>query len=105
MLAAVLAPLPRAALRRLRLLVSPDTVLRWHRDLIRRRHARASTPRGRGRPRTIASIRRLVLRLAAENSSWGYRRIHGELALLGVAVAASTVARTYFRHAQGYRIL
>jgi hypothetical protein len=43
------------------------------------------------RPRTLASIRRLVLRLATENPSWGYRRIHGELALLGVAVAASTV--------------
>lgn len=44
-----------------------------------------------GRPRTVASIRRLVLRLATENPSWGYRRIHGELALLGVAIAASTV--------------
>ena len=47
--------------------------------------------RGPGRPRTLASIRRLVLRLAAENPSWGYRRIHGELALLGVKVAPSTV--------------
>jgi hypothetical protein len=39
----------------------------------------------------VESVRRLVLRLAAENSSWGYRRIHGELALLGVTVAPSTV--------------
>jgi hypothetical protein len=67
LLAALLGPLPRAALRRLRLLVSPDTVLRWHRDLIKHRHARVSSRRGRGRPRTIASIRRLVQRLAAEN--------------------------------------
>jgi transposase InsO family protein len=91
LLAALLVPLPRAALRRLRLLVSPDTVLRWHRDLIKHRHTRVSGRRGRGRPRTIASIRRLVQRLAAENPSWGYRRIHGELALLGIAVAPSTV--------------
>ncbi|HEX5404775.1 MAG TPA: integrase core domain-containing protein [Pseudonocardiaceae bacterium] len=90
-LAALLVPLSRRTLRRLRLLVSPDTILRWHRDLMKHRHTRASQRRGAGRPRTIASIRRLVVRLAAENPSWGYRRIHGELALLGVAVAASTV--------------
>ena len=84
-------PLARTTLRRLRLLVGPDTVLRWHRDLIKHRHARASTKRRRGRPRTVASIRRLVLRLAGENPCWGYRRIHGELALLGIRVAASTV--------------
>jgi transposase InsO family protein len=90
-LAALLTPLARATLRRLRLLVSPDTVLRWHRDVVKRRHARASGRRKSGRPRTVASIRRLVLRLAAENSSWGYRRIHGELTLLGIKVAPSTV--------------
>lgn len=44
-----------------------------------------------GRPRTLRSIRVLVLRLARENSSWGYRRIHGELLVLGIKVAASTV--------------
>jgi transposase InsO family protein len=90
-LAALLAPLARATLRRLRLLVSPDTVLRWHRDLVKHRHARASMNRGPGRPRTVASIRRLVLRLVVENPSWGYRRIHGELALLGITIAPSTV--------------
>jgi transposase InsO family protein len=90
-LAALLVPLASATLRRLRLLVSPDTVLRWHRDLIKHRHARASMRRRPGRPRTVASIRRLVLRLARENPSWGYRRIDGELALLGITIAASTV--------------
>ncbi|HEX3588646.1 MAG TPA: integrase, partial [Pseudonocardiaceae bacterium] len=90
-LAALVVPLSRGTLRRLRLLVSPDTVLRWHRDLMKRRHTRASQHRRARRPRTIASIRRLVVRLVAENPTWGYRRIHGELALLGVAVAASTV--------------
>jgi transposase len=89
--AALLAPLARVRLRRLRLLVSPDTVLRWHRDLSKRRHARASVNRRRGRRRTVASIRRLVLRLAIEYPSWGDRRIHGEIALLGIAIAASTV--------------
>ena len=91
LLAALLVPLARATLRRLRLLVSPDTVLRWHRDLVKRRHARASTRRRPGRPRTNASIRRLDLLLATENPSWGYRRIHGELTLLGITIAASTV--------------
>jgi transposase len=90
-LAALLVPLARATLRRLRLLVSPDTVLRWHRNLVKTRLARASVRRGPERPRTVASIRRLVLRLATENPSWGYRRIHGELTLLGITIAASTV--------------
>jgi putative transposase len=90
-LAALLHPLPRAVMNQLRLVVHPDTVLRWHRDLIARRHARISRPRRVGRPRTIRSIRTLVLRLASENSGWGYRRIHGELLVLGVKVAASTV--------------
>jgi hypothetical protein len=78
-------------LHQLRLVVRPGTVLRWHRDLIARRHARSSRPRRAGRPRTIRSIRTLVLRLASENTGWGYRRIHGELLVLGVKVAASTV--------------
>ncbi len=90
-LAALLHPLPRTMLRHLRLLVRPDTVLRWHRDLIARRHARRSRPGQVGRPRTVQSIRRLVLRLARENPTWGYRRIHGELLVLGVKVAASTI--------------
>jgi putative transposase len=90
-LAALLWALPRPSLRRLRLLVRPDTVLRWHRDLIARRHATLSRPRRRGRPRTLRSIRALVLRLARENGSWGYRRVHGELLTLGITVAPSTV--------------
>jgi len=74
-----------------RLLVRPETVLRWHRALIARRHARISRPKRCGRPPTVRSIRTLVLRLARENTSWGYRRIHGELLVLGIKVAASTV--------------
>jgi transposase InsO family protein len=73
------------------LLVRPDTVLRWHRDLLARRHAARSRPKSPGRPRTVRSIRHLVPRLARENPSWGYRRVHGELLVLGIKVAASTV--------------
>jgi transposase InsO family protein len=91
LLAALLHRLPRTLLRQIRLLVRPETVLRWHGDLIAAYHARISRPKRVGRPRTVRSIRVLVLRLAQENSSWGYRRIHGELLFLGVKVAASTV--------------
>jgi putative transposase len=90
-LAALLHGLPRDVLRRVRLLVRPDTVLRWHRDLVARRHAAVSRPKRPGRPRTVHSVRALVLRLSRENPSWGYRRLHGELLVLGVKVAASTV--------------
>jgi hypothetical protein len=86
-LAALLHPLPHQVLRDLRLLVRPETVLRWHRDLVARRHARRSRPLRPGRSPTLRSIRTLVLRLASENTGWGYRRIHGELLVLGVKVA------------------
>ena len=90
-LAALLHRLPRDVLGRFRLLVRPETVLRWHRAVLARRHAARSRPRRPGRPRTVRSVRLLVLRLARENPGWGYRRIHGELLVLGIKVAASTV--------------
>ena len=90
LLATLLSVIPKARRHGLRLLVTPDTILRWHRDIVRRRWA-ARSKRGRtGRPATRRNIRALVLRLARENPEWGYRRIHGELAALGVKVAAST---------------
>jgi hypothetical protein len=73
LLAALLHQLPRPTLRSLRLLVRPDTILKWHRDLLSRRHAAATQRKRRGGPRTLRSIRALVLRLARENSGWGYR--------------------------------
>ncbi|MEV4179460.1 helix-turn-helix domain-containing protein [Nonomuraea sp. NPDC049709] len=87
----LLVSLPREVLRRLRLLVRPDTVLRWHRDLMKRRHARTCRPKRPGRPPTVQSIRALILRLVQENPGWGYRRVHGELSTLGIKVAPSTV--------------
>jgi hypothetical protein len=71
-----------------RLFDTPETVLRWHRDLIRRRW---TIPRHGGRPPTRPTIRQLVLRMAADNPGWGYRRIHGELVGLGHRLAPSTV--------------
>src|SRR6266702_94913 len=90
LLATLLGVIPKARRQGLRLLVTPDTILRWHRDIVRCRWA-ARSIRGRtGRPVTRRNIRALVLRLARENPGWGYRRIHGELAGLGVKIAAST---------------
>jgi putative transposase len=90
-LAALLHRLPRHTFGRFRLLVRPETVLRWHRDLLARRHAAGSRPGRLGRPPTVRTVHQLVLRLAQENPCWGYRRIHGELLALGIKVAASTV--------------
>ena len=91
LLAALLSVIPKARRQGLRLLVTPDTILRWHRDIVRRRWA-ARSKRGRtGRPATRRRIKALFVRLARGNPGWGYRRIHGELAGLGVNVAASTV--------------
>jgi transposase len=91
LLATPLAVIPKARRHGLRLLVTPDTVLRWHRNIVRRRWASRSKRGRTGRPATRWTIRTLILRLARENPGWGYRRIHGELAGLGVKVAASTV--------------
>ncbi len=72
LLATLLAVIPKARRQALRLLVTPDTVLRWHRDIVRRRWA-ARSKRGRtGRPATRRNIKALVLRLARENPGWGY---------------------------------
>jgi transposase InsO family protein len=71
------------------LIVTPGTVLRWRRDILRRRWAVKSKPKGR--PATRRNIKALVLQMANENESWGYRRITGELAGLGITVAPSTV--------------
>jgi putative transposase len=71
------------------LLVEPATLLRWHRELVRRRWTFPRRPPGR--PAMVSQARQLVLRLAAENPSWGYKRIHGELTGLGFTLSPSTV--------------
>jgi transposase len=88
---AVISALARmlSTARRRHLFVTPGTLLRWHADLVKRRW---TFPRQRsGRPPMRPSIRAAVLRMARENSGWGYRRIAGELAGMGRQVGASTV--------------
>jgi hypothetical protein len=75
--------------------VTPATLLRWHRRLLAKRWTYPHRP---GRPSTATETRQLVLRLAHENPNWGYRRIHGELHRLGITVAASTVWATPKKH-------
>ncbi|MFL6051450.1 MAG: integrase core domain-containing protein [Actinoallomurus sp.] len=70
--------------------VTPATILRWHRDLVARKWTFTDRRRP-GRSSTGASIKRLIVRMARENPTWGHRRIQGELARLGYAIAASTV--------------
>ncbi len=73
------------------LIVTPQTLLRWHRELVR--HKWTQPQRSSGRPPVERSVRDLVLRLARENPRWGYPRIAGELLKLGVRVSPSTVRR------------
>ena len=80
----------RSRLAQVMLIVQPKTVIGWHRRLVARHWTYPPTTR-RGRPPTVAKIRRLAIRFAHENPTWGYRSIHGELARLGHRVAASTV--------------
>jgi len=77
-LAALLHHLPRVRLGQLQLIVSPDTILRWHRELVRRRHARISRRKRPGRPPTRRSIQVLVLRLARViwSSPEGFHHVH-----------------------------
>jgi len=97
----ILALLSRALDRRrldqVLLVVKPATVIGWHRRLVARHWTQPPQAR-RGRPPTPTELRRLVLRLYAENPTWGYRRIHGEVRRLGHRIAASTVWKI-LRHA------
>ena len=94
MLAGLLRLLPR--LRQGRCFVQPATSLRWHRYLVAKRwtypHDRPGRPAGP--PGTTA----LILQLAKENPAWGYRRIQGELATMGIPIAVSSVWAILKRH-------
>ena len=90
-LAALARLLPGRQLRKLRLIVSPRTLLRWHADLVQRNWTYPR--RAPGRPCIASTTRELVLEMARDNPGWGYRRIHGELAGLGHKLAPSTVWR------------
>jgi hypothetical protein len=97
LLAAAACHLPRRA-RRARL-VTPRTLLRWHRALVRRKWRQPSGRRGR--PPLAAEVRELVLRLARDNPRWGHRRICGELGKLGFRVSPTSVRRLLARASLG----
>jgi putative transposase len=97
LLAAAASHLPRAS--RDARLVTPRTLLRWHRALVRREWRQP--PGTRGRPALPAELRALVLRLARENPRWGHRRITGELAKLGLRVSPTTIRRLLARGGLG----
>jgi hypothetical protein len=83
--------LGRRLLRQVATLVTPDTILRWHRQLIARKWA--FTPKQPGRPGVMKEISTLIVRIATENSGWGYTRIQGALKNQGHDVARSVVAK------------
>ncbi|MFO1077094.1 MAG: hypothetical protein U1E73_05145, partial [Planctomycetota bacterium] len=84
--------LGRDILSRIATIVTPDTILRWHRRLIAAKH---TYPHRRpvGRPGLMKAIRKLIVRMATDNPSWGYCRIQGEMKKLGHRVANSTIAK------------
>jgi putative transposase len=94
---ALLAGLARLISRakRGRFFVQPDTLLRWHRELVRRKW---TYPRPPGRPTIPAGTVQLVIRQAHENPTWGYRRIHGELVQMEIGLAPSSVWAILGRH-------
>jgi putative transposase len=97
LLAAFSRLLPRA--RWSVFLVRPETLLRWHRRMVRRRWTYPTTRTGR--PTLLDDIQQLIVRLARENPRWGYQRIHGELLRCGVRVSASSIKRVLRAHGLG----
>src|SRR5882724_3441185 len=96
-LAAKAKKLGRKLLAEITTIVTPATLLAWHRKLIAQKYDGSSNRRP-GRPRTATEISNLVIRMAEENRSWGYRRIQGALANVGHVVARTTIADTLKRH-------
>src|SRR6266536_753417 len=89
--------LGRRALDGLTGLVTPDTILRWYRELVAAKYD-GTARRGAGRPGTAAALRDLVVRFASENPSWGYTRIRDALRNLGHVLARNTIKRILLDH-------
>jgi transposase InsO family protein len=96
-LAARAKGLGRRLLMEVATLVTPDTLLAWHRKLIAQKYD-GHEKRGPGRPRTVKETEALVIRMAEENRAWGYRRIQGAISNLGHNLARSTIADILRRH-------
>src|SRR5919202_69713 len=97
-LAALAHPLGRKRLKELATLVTPETLLCWYRRLIAQKFDGSQQQRPLGRPRVAEEVEQLVIRMAEENASWGYRRIQGALANLGHAIDKITVRTILRRH-------
>jgi transposase InsO family protein len=91
-LAAKAKKVGRNGLSQIETLVTPDTLLRWHRQLIARKYD-GSKRRSPGRPRTAAEIGELILRMARDNPRWGYTRIRGALYNVGHEIGRNTIKR------------
>jgi putative transposase len=89
--------LGRKLLSQVATIVTPETLLAWHRKLIAQKYD-GSSFRTSGRPRTAKEITALIIRMAEENRSWGYRRIQGALANLGHVLAHKTIANVLKQH-------
>src|SRR5260370_19092895 len=89
--------LGRKLLSEVATIVTPETLLMWHRKLIAQKYD-GTGKRGPGRPRTAGEVEALVVRMAQENRDWGYRRIQGALSNLGHDIARSTIAEILRRH-------
>ena len=84
--------LGRRVLRELGTIVTPDTILRWHRELIARKYDGSKT-RKPGRPKTAVEIEELIIRMARDSPGWGYTRIRGALYNLGHEIGRNTIKR------------
>jgi transposase InsO family protein len=87
----------RAGLRQIATIGTPDTILRWYRQLVAQKYD-GTRKRGPGRPRTRVDIAALIVRMANENPRWGYTRIRGALGVLGMFVGRSTIQRVLADH-------
>ena len=87
----------RAALKELACIVTPDTLLRWHRELIAKKYD-GSLKRKPGRPRSSQEIQALIVQMAKDNHTWGYRRIRGALRNLGHRIGRNTIKRILKNH-------
>jgi putative transposase len=97
-LATLAHPLGRTRLKDMATLVTPDTLMRWYKQLIAQKFDGSTMRRPCGRPRIAEEVEQLVVRMAEENPSWGYRRIQGALANLGHTIDKLTVRNILRRH-------
>jgi len=97
-LAALASPLGRKCLIEVATIATPDTLMRWHKRLSAQKCDGSPQQRPCGRPRVAEEVEQLVMRMAEENPTWGYRRIQGALANLGHSIDSGTVRNILRRH-------